>query len=622
MHRKFIGKIRSIVAIALASVMFFGNMTVHAEELEQTNLITAAEEENVEAVVTEPVLEGGQGVKLIADANAENTNAFHVLEMVVKTWEDNFDWLKVHYDANGEILAYESTIKIKDSVIQETPDVKSSITGNAPRIYIPIPEGWNKEKVGVFYHDPEQYGYAVKKAEVSEDGKYAIAYLKESTNEISKDSMVTAKAGIFEIVDSTVAKAWDTVAFNYIEVMRFVNWESGSTFEQHYFEQTATPNDVAYMTNRMENEKYVENYRVGETYKLEIPYDVLAKDATKYYKNIPDLKKTNMTSMYYDADKNAFVMPEGGIGDAPPCVTVKKVDELGNDTYAIRFEFKDNIETPMYESEATLVVEDNGQGNWRYLSFLKGYPEIAPIEPEIPVPPVTPNPDQSDDSVVEPEIGTRLPQTMVEQVVSEIERAEEGSEVVVKMQDATVVPAEILKAVKGKDVDISLDMGTYSWKLNGKNVTAETLQDVNMRVRINVYPIPESTVDKIANGNPAIQMSLEHTGEFGFQADLKINVGTKYKGMIAKLYYFNEEGKLEYVQSDEVEADGTVIFTFKHASDYAIILSKKETVSNEKAEVENTSPKTGDATSPAMYAFLLILAGGWVALEVRRKCNK
>lgn len=57
---------------------------------------------------------------------------------------------------------------------------------------------------------------------------------------------------------------------------------------------------------------------------------------------------------------------------------------------------------------------------------------------------------------------------------------------------------------------------------------------------------------------------------------LKLNVGVKYKGLYAKLYYYNKKGKLEYVQSDKVEADGTVIFTFKHASDYAIILSKHD----------------------------------------------
>ena len=71
--------------------------------------------------------------------------------------------------------------------------------------------------------------------------------------------------------------------------------------------------------------------------------------------------------------------------------------------------------------------------------------------------------------------------------------------------------------------------------------------------------------EKTASGDQVIQISLAHDGAFEFQADLKLNVGAKYKGLYAKLYYYNKEGKLEYVQSDKVEADGTVICTFKHA---------------------------------------------------------
>ena len=87
---------------------------------------------------------------------------------------------------------------------------------------------------------------------------------------------------------------------------------------------------------------------------------------------------------------------------------------------------------------------------------------------------------------------------------------------------------------------------------------------------MNSNAIPQSVVEKTASGDQVIQISLAHDGAFEFQADLKLNVGAKYKGLYAKLYYYNKEGynkegKLEYVQSDKVEADGTVICTFKHA---------------------------------------------------------
>ena len=82
---------------------------------------------------------------------------------------------------------------------------------------------------------------------------------------------------------------------------------------------------------------------------------------------------------------------------------------------------------------------------------------------------------------------------------------------------------------------------------------------------MNSNAIPQSVVEKTASGEQVIQISLTHDGALGFQADLKLNVGAKDNGLYAKLYYYNKEGKLEYVQSDKVEADGTVICTFKHA---------------------------------------------------------
>lgn len=563
---------------------------------------------------TEVMLKGDFGLKFAVDPTEGNASTLSGMEMLVKTYEDNFDWLKRSYGANGEILAYETTVKIKDSILQNSPDLKMSIEGNAPRIYIPIPEGWDKEKIGVFY-EYDSYSNA-ETAEITEDGKYVIAYPEGFEGEFSK---VTSKVGIFEKLDATVAKDWETTAYNYINTMRYVNWmdPEKKTFNERFFEKTPGANDAAYMTYCMEKEKYVDNYRVGDTYNLEIPYDVLVKDAAKYYKNVPDLKQTNMEGFfYYDAAKHAFISPEGGIGDAPPVVEVKKVDELGNKTYAIRFEFTDNIESPTYESEATLVVEDNGAGNWRYISFLKGYPELAPIEPEKPDPeePEDPKPEdpKPEKPVENPNQGQELSEEVVEQVVEAVENAKKDSEVVVKMNGATVVPKETLEALKGKDVELVLDMGAYSWTINGKDVTADTLKDINLKVTVGSHAIPQKLVDKIADGNEAIQISLAHDGAFGFKADLKLSVGAEHKGKNAKLYYYNEDGKLELVQSAKVAPDGTVVFTFEHASDYVIVLEKN-------AGTTSTTPKTGDTSAIALYVILMILAGGLVVFAERRR---
>lgn len=220
-----------------------------------------------------------------------------------------------------------------------------------------------------------------------------------------------------------------------------------------------------------------------------------------------------------------------------------------------------------------------------------------------------------------PDTGKELSQTVVNKVVDQVQNAKKGSEVVVKMQGATTVPSEVLESAKGKDVDVVLDMGAYSWTINGKDVTADKLKDINLKVTMNSNEIPQNVIEKTADGDPVIQISLAHDGAFGFQADLKLNVGAKYKGLYAKLYYYNKEGKLEYVQSDKVEADGTVIFTFKHASDYAIILSKKDDTTNTGAKVENTTPKTGDSSPIAIYVCMMLLAGSLTIFAVRRRLS-
>lgn len=69
-----------------------------------------------------------------------------------------------------------------------------------------------------------------------------------------------------------------------------------------------------------------------------------------------------------------------------------------------------------------MSLEINGQGNWRYISFLKGYPEIAPIESEKPEEPSV------NDPIVNPDTGKELSQTVVNKVVDKVQNAKKGSD--------------------------------------------------------------------------------------------------------------------------------------------------------------------------------------------------
>ncbi len=178
---------------------------------------------------------------------------------------------------------------------------------------------------------------------------------------------------------------------------------------------------------------------------------------------------------------------------------------------------------------------------------------------------------------------------------------------------ATVVPVEILEQIKGKNIDVTLDMGEYSWTINGKNVTADTLKDINLEVKIgNKGYWPDSFDDKyskerlemVRNSNPFLCMSLTHDGEFGFEATLNINVGTAYSGKYGNLYYFND-GFLEFISAAKVDANGNASLAFTHASDYAIVISDA-----------SAAPDTGDHSNIGLYTLLAVIAAAGITSTI------
>ena len=182
--------------------------------------------------------------------------------------------------------------------------------------------------------------------------------------------------------------------------------------------------------------------------------------------------------------------------------------------------------------------------------------------------------------LVNPDAGEELSPEFTQQVVDRIEKVEEGSEVTVEMNGATKVPAEIFEAAAGKDVDVTFDMGDYTWTINGNDITSDKLQDIDLGVEITV-------------GEEGIQISFAHDGELGFEAELSFNAGAENKGKNANLYRYND-GNLEKVQEDIVRTDGTVVFTFDYASDYLVVLEEQ------KPEVDRTALEEAIAKAEAI----------------------
>ncbi len=177
------------------------------------------------------------------------------------------------------------------------------------------------------------------------------------------------------------------------------------------------------------------------------------------------------------------------------------------------------------------------------------------------------------DGGVEKPSGVTLSAEEIEQILAEIEHAKSGASIPVDMKKATVVPKEILEAIQGKEINILLNMDGYSWSIGGTEVNAAQLTDIDLEVKIDTDAIPSSLVDSIAEGQPATQISLTHNGEFGFRADLILNLGSENSGSTGNLYYYDSSGKLVFQNAGQVQEDGAISLSFSHASDYVIILA-------------------------------------------------
>ena len=181
----------------------------------------------------------------------------------------------------------------------------------------------------------------------------------------------------------------------------------------------------------------------------------------------------------------------------------------------------------------------------------------------------------------------------------------------VDMNGVSVVPGDVLDSVKGQNVTLAFDMGNgIVWYVNGRNVTADHANDVNLSVQVGTSAIPKNIVNDTAGDRQAIQLSLAHSGDFGCSAVLRINVDPANAGLYANLFYYNEKARrLEFVTEGQIDKDGNVDLTFTHASEYVIVIddeamdqgsgggnsgSSGGTTSSDGKGTERKSPRTGE----------------------------
>ncbi len=178
---------------------------------------------------------------------------------------------------------------------------------------------------------------------------------------------------------------------------------------------------------------------------------------------------------------------------------------------------------------------------------------------------------------------------------------------------ATAISKDILQEAKGSNVVIAFDMGDYVWEIDGADITGDDLQDIDMEVALDTNNIPDDEIDKLGyEDHERYQISLTHHGDFGFKAKLKVKLDKHNSGKYGNLYYYNDEGQFEYINSGYIDADGNVELDFHHASEYVIMIGE---------DLSATSGQNGNNILPIVLGIVavLVVAGGIAAFVIIKK---
>ena len=163
-------------------------------------------------------------------------------------------------------------------------------------------------------------------------------------------------------------------------------------------------------------------------------------------------------------------------------------------------------------------------------------------------------------------------------VADDVASARLGSTVRVDMDGKTVLPAEMLEALAGRDVTLALDMGDgVLWEIRGADVPAgEGYGDVDLGVVLGGGDIPADVANLVTGESGSVQVSLEHDGPFGFALTLVAPLGEDAAGLVANLYRFDEgTGSLGYEASARVDGEGVARLPFDHASSWLVALDAR-----------------------------------------------
>lgn len=168
----------------------------------------------------------------------------------------------------------------------------------------------------------------------------------------------------------------------------------------------------------------------------------------------------------------------------------------------------------------------------------------------------------------------------------------------VDMKSGSVVSQDIFDAIQGRDITLTFVLADgVEWIVNGNSITNAPSSDIDLQVLIDSDTIPQNQIDNLIGVDAtAVQLSLAHSGTFGFTAQLRINLNKNNKGKLANLYYYNPTtGKLELQSIQRIDSSGYTNFDFVHASDYVVLVDNGDTLNEQMDDI------TGKSSGKTLY---------------------
>jgi hypothetical protein len=198
--------------------------------------------------------------------------------------------------------------------------------------------------------------------------------------------------------------------------------------------------------------------------------------------------------------------------------------------------------------------------------------------------------------------------SFIDTLLQSISDMRDGDELSFNMQDTEkILPAAAIECMKDRDVNLLLDLGDYSWDINGKDITAESAKDLNLEIKQDQGIIPEELKNSISGKNHTfVELNLTHDGMFGLTASINYSLGFEHADDIAVLYYYNQaEGKMDEIDYMMVDRFGNIDISLEHASSYAVVLRDMNAPEDPIIEDEEKPPQVTEepvVTTPTTIA--------------------